>query len=212
MDLCHLEQRDRCWITRRALRESVCLLHPASVSIRQHTSAYVSIRQHTPAYVVCALLRPCRHTDCAVSVPYLTIRYVRRRQHTRSADCAVSLPSVSIRQHPSAYVSIRQHTSWLWGVPALKSDGVACVNILVKSVVKSVVECMPALKSDGVACVNTSRSEVVGSKVSSKVSSKVHACVEERWRSVCEHLARHEVVRLKRSWHVVRACVSRLLR
>jgi hypothetical protein len=95
-----------------------------------------------------------------------------------------------LRQHTSAYVSIRQHTS----------------------AYELAVGCASVEKRWRSVCPNLARREVVGSKVSSKVSSKVHACVEERWRSVCEHLARHEVVRLKRSWHVVRACVSRLLR
>jgi hypothetical protein len=92
-------------------------LSVASVSIRQHPSAYVSIRQHTSAYV---------------SIRQHTSAYVSIRQHTshwhylRLAACACSVTCqppgvavgdtrapayVSIRQHTSAYVSIRQHTS-----------------------------------------------------------------------------------------------------
>jgi hypothetical protein len=85
MYLCHLEQRDRCSITRKALREFACLLHPAYVSIRQHTSAY----KLCESVLVCCIL----HTSAYVSI----------RQHTSAY--------VSIRQHTSAYVSIRQHAS-----------------------------------------------------------------------------------------------------
>ena len=184
----------------------------SQASIRQHTScvqccanaatpANVSKRQHTPAYVVCALLRPCRHTDCAVSVPYLTIRYVRRRQHTRSADCAVSLPSVSIRQHPSAYVSIRQltvrcpcHTS---PYVRMREDrrrelAVGCVYVSMPEAYVSIRQHTSAYElAVGCACVEKRWRSLCQylSKVSSKVSSRVHACVEKRWRSVCQYLA-----------------------
>jgi hypothetical protein len=56
--------------------------YQASVSIRQHTSAYISIRQRT--------------SDVRVRRKELYIPSIR--QH----------PSVSMRQHTSAYVSVRQ--------------------------------------------------------------------------------------------------------
>jgi hypothetical protein len=77
----------------------------AYVSIRQHTSAYVSIRQHTsgPARevgVACECAEVTREMPAFVD---FTANPTYMRQHTSAY--------VSIRQHTSAYVSIRQHTS-----------------------------------------------------------------------------------------------------
>ena len=89
-----------------------------SVSIRQHTSeyvAYVSIRQHTPSYGGCAPLSSA--FACATAVGARAVlrgvtvgansRCLHAAHQQRSLHC---LPCVSIRQHKSAYVSIRQHT------------------------------------------------------------------------------------------------------
>jgi hypothetical protein len=113
----------------------------ASVSIRQHPSAYVereeplcslllfafllsaayvSIRQHPSAYVVkreeplCSLLLFAFLLSASVSIRQHPSASVSIRQHPSA--------SVSIRQHPSASVSIRQHTCLL-RVP--HSDGLA---------------------------------------------------------------------------------------
>jgi hypothetical protein len=84
----------------------------AYVSIRQHTSAYVSIRQHTSAYVSIRIRIPSRRGlggrdrdgPLAARTPRKPPRCTCRiRQHTSAY--------VSIRQHTSAYVSIRQNTS-----------------------------------------------------------------------------------------------------
>jgi hypothetical protein len=106
----------------------------AYARIRQHTSAYVSIRQSPQS--VC----PLRHAFCYCSRPQHTSAYVSIRQHTsayvshlkayalfdmlfvtalvrklllpvRGPLEKLVLQCVSIRQHTSAYFSIRQHTS-----------------------------------------------------------------------------------------------------
>jgi hypothetical protein len=89
---------------------------PASVSIRQHPSAYVRIRQHTSASVSIRQhtsagerggggliqdkkmgMRLCQKT----LVEYGALHAIELRQHTSAC--------VSIRQHTSAYVSIHPH-------------------------------------------------------------------------------------------------------
>jgi hypothetical protein len=93
------------------------------ISIRQHTSAYVSIRQHTSAYVS---IRP--HASAYRSA-YVSRRQRLREGVTEGAVCErlrercvrglghgtlsrlqarTSSSRISIRQHTSAYVSIRQ--------------------------------------------------------------------------------------------------------
>ncbi len=81
----------------------------ASVSIRQHTSAYVSIRQHMACE--CPPKRKCAQALARAEVQH-TSAYVSIRQHPSASVSIRQHPSasVSIRQHPSAYVSIRQHT------------------------------------------------------------------------------------------------------
>ena len=80
---------------------------PASASIRQHTSAYVSI-QHTSDYIAYISIRQLRHS-------YMHSGSERARAHSR--------PS-SIRQHTTAYVSIREHTSaYVRGVENDHADG-----------------------------------------------------------------------------------------
>jgi len=81
----------------------------ADVSIRQHTSAYVSIRQHTSAH---ASIR--EHTR---AVTYAVASSTKGVRSTQVCACVcVSVFSVCLsvclllRQHTSAYVSIR-HTS-----------------------------------------------------------------------------------------------------
>jgi hypothetical protein len=95
------------------------------LSIRQHTSAYVSIRQHSFS------MRPGGSNATSTALPqplaYVSIRLHSIRQHTaayvsirhfhrppggRAANrCLHYRHNGSIRQHTSAYVSIRQHTS-----------------------------------------------------------------------------------------------------
>ncbi len=72
---------------------------PASIHLRQHTSAYVSIGQHPPTS---AYVRIRQHTS---THPRSEPANIHLRQHTSAY--------VSIGQHPptSAYVRIRQHTS-----------------------------------------------------------------------------------------------------
>jgi hypothetical protein len=79
--------------------------------IRQHTSAYVSIRQHTSAYVSIRTSRPScmparRPVTRMMSCPFSGGRsdVMRSRSSTALTCCD------SIRQHKSAYGSIRQHT------------------------------------------------------------------------------------------------------
>jgi hypothetical protein len=76
----------------------------------QHTSAYVSIHQHTSAYVSIHLIRRLRRTIFYSAVLFTIyvlecLLVFRAPFHARRAV----LPAyVSIRQHASAYVSIRQ--------------------------------------------------------------------------------------------------------
>jgi hypothetical protein len=80
-----------------SIRQLACSDVPPGYS-RQHTSAYVSIRQ-----LACGGVPPGYSTD--------PLRAVVARGH--GAELPAFSPSayVSIRQHTSAYVSIRQHTS-----------------------------------------------------------------------------------------------------
>jgi hypothetical protein len=71
-------------------------------SMRQHTSAYVSIRQQLLAVVAREDRVRCSRRHKS-SIRQHTSAYVSIRQHTSEY--------VSIRQHTSEYVSIRQHTS-----------------------------------------------------------------------------------------------------
>ncbi len=80
-----------------------------SVSIRQHTSAYVSIRQHTSAYVSIR-----QHASACVSIPPAgiwepSIRFKPKRfgNDSRAGATEASSACSSIRQHTSAYGSIR---------------------------------------------------------------------------------------------------------
>ncbi len=95
----------------------------AYVSIRQHTSAGDSIRQHTSAYVsirtiVEAALGLRAYTHARVTwIVQQEGQYAcwhSIRQHTSAY--------VSIRQHTSAYVSIRQHTSAYVSIRACDLD------------------------------------------------------------------------------------------
>jgi hypothetical protein len=72
---------------------------PAYVSIRQHTSAYVSMRQHASAYANAQRSASPEGGDCQHTSAYVS-------QHT---SACVSIRSVM----RSAYVSIRQHTSYV---------------------------------------------------------------------------------------------------
>jgi len=91
---------------------------------RYHTSAYGSIRQHTPAYAsggTCASsaerplpLAPSRRTRAGAVMS--TLPAIESTSSSTSRSCpplSATTPSayVSIRQHTSAYVSILQHTS-----------------------------------------------------------------------------------------------------
>ena len=101
----------------RWLEKLVTNLHTSAyVSIRQHTSAYVSIREklvtNRPVHHIKDLLllphnRPDPHlVDGTLHTSaYVSIRSIRQHtMHTSSmAPCT--------RQHSSAYVGIRQHTS-----------------------------------------------------------------------------------------------------
>jgi hypothetical protein len=97
-----------------------CGMPSAYGGMRQHTSAYASIRQHTSAYVSIrqhdlqhSVAVACEHRESAES-------RAGRRHHskplpahltegaTRDARAATCL--LCIRQHTSAYGSIRQHT------------------------------------------------------------------------------------------------------
>ncbi len=83
------------------------------VSIRQHASAYVSIRQHTSAYVsrrmqkVLSLRLDNVTWFCSVQLSYLSLPLGMMHCSSRSAKTPVNSSYVSIRQHTSAYVSIR---------------------------------------------------------------------------------------------------------
>jgi hypothetical protein len=97
------------------------------VSICQHTSAYVSIRQHTSAYVSIPERRARHRFSRAPSNPHTRAAGVRELFHSLrlAPECRASAAlyprsqapvreqhcSPTIRQHTSAYVSIRQHTS-----------------------------------------------------------------------------------------------------
>ena len=86
-----------------------------SECIRQHTSAYASMRQHTPVHVSIRAwymrppgarrLSPGFHTrNVAISGRGPVLRFI-------APMLAVIGLQQRIRQHTSAYVSIRQHTS-----------------------------------------------------------------------------------------------------
>ncbi len=91
---------------RRCIRQHTS----AYVSIRQHTSAYVSIRQHTYRVVdgceeeeEMDLIQQTESLSRSVTSAYISIQHTSASRHRA---CLVLL-----RQHTSAYVSIRQHTS-----------------------------------------------------------------------------------------------------
>ena len=79
--------------------------------LRQHTSAFVSIRQHTSAYVSIRMSTAdiqCPHTGTYVSAYcYVCVLYTSPATHLAPSYWCY----VSIRQHTSAYVSIRMSTA-----------------------------------------------------------------------------------------------------
>jgi hypothetical protein len=88
------------------------------IPVRQHPSASVSIRQHTSAYVRKDLedgMDAHNHirTSAFISIRQHTSASVSIRQHTSEKTWRMgwTLIIISVRQHPSASVSIRQHTS-----------------------------------------------------------------------------------------------------
>jgi hypothetical protein len=103
----------------------------ADVSIRQNTSAYVSIRPHTSAYgrgfrsVAGESWHRCvtgtsaygsirQHTSAyAVCVCVCVCVYAPVANRWAEAQRASIATIVSIRQHTSAYVSMRQRTSYI---------------------------------------------------------------------------------------------------
>jgi hypothetical protein len=127
-----IRQHTSAYVTAYVSRPAAA--HPHSPT-SLHTSAYVSIRmliqadrpplirinrrhcmrQHTSAYVT-AYVSIRQHTSLHTSA-YVSIRqpsaYVSMRQHTSAYFSTRQHTSayVSIRQHTSAYVSIRQHAS-----------------------------------------------------------------------------------------------------
>jgi hypothetical protein len=78
------------------------LTHASASCIRQHTSAYASIRQHT--------LWRWRLTHASCRAAARTRGAFMRTSH-RDLQLRNAGSSFSIRQHKSAFVSIRQHTS-----------------------------------------------------------------------------------------------------
>jgi hypothetical protein len=70
---------------------------PAPRCIRQHTSAYVSIRENTSAYV-------SRRRDLLLVERDLLEQRVENHRHRQAG-----VRHLCMRQHTSAYVSIRQH-------------------------------------------------------------------------------------------------------
>jgi hypothetical protein len=97
---------------------------------RVHTSAYVSIRQHTSAHV-----RTREHTSDAHTTYANGTEHICRLSGlsmraggsgtTRRTPCQHPSASVSIRQHTSAYVSIRNKQAYAWELlaPPLRSEG-----------------------------------------------------------------------------------------
>jgi hypothetical protein len=114
----------------------------ACVNMHQHASGYVSMHQHASAYVVPASQRPASPTPAPVSsistkkrmrkgtrrwrpldspssgdgrgcyvIRQHASAYVSMRQHTSGRGCEVLVWRCGVSQHTSAYVSIRQHTS-----------------------------------------------------------------------------------------------------
>jgi hypothetical protein len=96
-----------------------------TTSIRQHTSAHVSTRQHTSAHVRAAAPHRCPLRAYSVYLLYsykeqqhlIAVRcehtqftcFTRTKSSSTSSLSVASITCVSIRQHTSAYVSIRQH-------------------------------------------------------------------------------------------------------
>ena len=96
----------------------------ADDSILQHMSAYVSIRQHTSAYAVAQMSRR-EHTISNVDKAgvlgellskggNIVLTFVLcRKAEASNAQNLYTLAFVSIRQHASAFVRIREHTSYV---------------------------------------------------------------------------------------------------
>jgi hypothetical protein len=95
---------------------------PAYVSIRQHTSAYVSIRQHASAYVSMHLPAQMAMVQTPPSCPVSTFLHTSVSRSTPPPSTTIILchtrmlasnepEKTRIRQHTSAYVSMRQHAS-----------------------------------------------------------------------------------------------------
>ena len=80
---------------------------------RQHTSAYASIRQYTPAYVSIrrARQRPFAMEDARYVASYLRVLAYLQRARVDGGEARRYRLLAYIRQHTSAYVSIRQLTS-----------------------------------------------------------------------------------------------------
>ncbi len=91
-----------CEASVRAFMWCVCACR--RVSIRQHTSAYVSIRQHTPAYA--CRCKHC-HTECSIWLILAKVAMPVGHVACNKLKPSRSLSCASIRQHTSAYVSIR---------------------------------------------------------------------------------------------------------
>ena len=97
----YAKQAEQCSEWRSASQSPLA----AAVSIRQHTSAYVSIRQHTSrrGYIPLQRLR-CQYLYCCTSKAVNRVPACYRV----AADTRKQRPAyVSVRQHTSAYVSIR---------------------------------------------------------------------------------------------------------
>jgi hypothetical protein len=77
----------------------------AYVSIRQHTSAYVSIRQHTSAYVS---IRPLPR-ELLPQLTDLFAHLLSLRHEGVNLRVTGAKARAHLRQHKSAYFSIRQH-------------------------------------------------------------------------------------------------------